>query len=147
MVHLQNQLILFALLVTLSHSLNILLVLPCYGGHYGSMVSIIKLLLKKSDHKLTVIETASLCHKKLQPLKEKYSFEVIQEHSFESEFEFTGMLDFFMKLSSMSTEGSKSLINFMTKFLEQNGDKFDLLMVDMTLDGVLIAAEVFNKPG
>ena len=69
-------LLLLALFASVSYSLNILLILPCYGGHYGSMHSIIQMLAESSSHKMTVIETSTPCHKKLLSVKEKYPIEV-----------------------------------------------------------------------
>ena len=39
------------------------------------------------------------------------------------------------------------MTDFTKKFLEQRANEFDLIITDMTFDGVLIAAEIFNKPG
>ena len=65
----------------------------------------------------------------------------------DGEMEINGMVDFFLNLGTNSKKGSKMMTDFTKKFLEQRANEFDLIITDMTFGGVLIAAEIFNKPG
>ena len=57
----------FLILFTLTRSLNILFVLPCYGGHFGAMSNLVAPFARR--HQVTVIATSPLCEKKFTPIQ------------------------------------------------------------------------------
>ena len=78
------------------NALNILIVLPCYGGHFGAMVTILQQLSRDND--VTVISTSPVCDKKLEPIRKRASFELIREDIILGELDLTGRVIGFVYL-------------------------------------------------
>ena len=138
--------LLFVVLCTLriSVSVNILVVLPCYGGHFTATAGLATLLSTK--HHVTILETSPACQKKLHQLEENYSFDVIHGDFVLPTTQISGTMDFMLKFGSLLTEASQNTSTFLLEFLKGKESKYDLIVADMTQEGVLIAAEVLDIP-
>ena len=134
----------FAFLLGMAHSLNILFVLPCFGGHFSAMTNLI--VQFSQNHDVTVIATSPVCEKKLSPFRMKAAFETIQADIALGDRGVTGLLEFLLKMGPLVDEMTFNLTNFMEVFFKENPGKFDITISDITQDGVLIAAEAFDVP-
>ena len=126
-------------------ALRLLFVLPCFGGHFGTMSPLITSLAYTND--VTVIATSSLCRHKLEPLQKKVRFEVIEEDIGWGDVQIETFLDSIKFFASTATERFRAQVHCLTKFLtsEKRSD-FDVMIADFTLDGALLAGEIANMP-
>ena len=68
-----------ACLIVGGYSLEILFFMPCYGGHFGTMSTLLAPLCREeSGNNCTVVETAKLCEKKLKSFHDTIKFDVIK---------------------------------------------------------------------
>ena len=128
----------------MTHSLKILSVLPCYGGHFSAMSNLIVQLSRLHD--VTVIATSPVCEKKLSPFREKAVFEMIQSDVAFGEHELSGFLEFFRDFGPLMDEMAKNMTEYMETFFKENSGVYDLVINDITQEGVLVAAELANIP-
>ena len=83
-------LLLFLVCLPLLQGLRILFVLPCYGGHFGTMTPLITSL--SESHDVTVLQTSPSCQKKLAPFRARSSFKVIEEDLTFKDMHFSGFI-------------------------------------------------------
>ena len=131
-------------LLPLCISLNILTVLPCYGGHFGAMTSIIQLLSR--DNHVTVVSTSSNCDKKLVPIQKRASFDLIQGNMIIGEAAIESEFHFLMIVGDSYINMAKNMSLYFDNFLARNRDNFDVIIADVTNLGVFLSAESFNMP-
>ena len=70
--------------------LRILFVLPCHGGHFGTMTPLISSLSDRHD--VTVLQTSPSCQKKLASFRSRSSFKVIEEDLTFKDMHFSGFI-------------------------------------------------------
>ena len=137
-------LIVFSILLHKSYGLNILFAMPCYGGHFGTMSSLLTPLC--SRHNCTVVELAKLCENKLNSFHQRVSFKVIKKHVLPDEYSFHGVVDFFMKFCPHSIEGYDITYKEFSEIFAENSELYDVVITDYMFLSILILAEKYNIP-
>ena len=130
--------------VYVSESLNILVVLPCYGGHFGAMTTIVQLISR--DNHVTVISTSPVCEKKLAPVQKRASFELIKEDIIVGDADMESMWQFLHEIGFLWIGFSKNLSAYLDDYLTENKDNVDIIIGDITHAGVFLSAESFDIP-
>ncbi|XP_075254985.1 UDP-glycosyltransferase UGT4-like [Convolutriloba macropyga] len=149
--------ILLVLLINLGtiSCLNVLFSLPCWGGHFGTMSSLLVPVCEV--HNCTVIEWAKLCERKLKSFHQRVKFDVIKRHGLEDEYSFVGRFDFLFNYCPVMMEQMEYTYNELTNILKENFERakesaddnslrFDIMITDHIMAGTLIVAEKFNLP-
>ena len=130
--------------ISSSTGLNILVVLPCYGGHFGAMTTIVQLLSR--DNHVTVISTSPVCEKKLAPVQKRASFELIKEDIIMGDADLESQLQFLMEIGPMWVQLAKNITTYLDVYLAENKENFDIIIADITNLGVFLSAETFDMP-
>ena len=138
--------LIFAILVIFQESqcLNILFSVPCWGGHFGTMSSLLSPICEK--HNCTLVEWAKLCERKLKPFHERINFEVIKRHGLHDEYSFDGVWHFLINFCPHLIETHTYIYKEMSAILQENPGKYDLVINDHILAGAVLAAEKFDIP-
>ena len=132
------------ILIQSSYALNILFVMPCLGGHFGTMSSLLTPLC--SRHNCTVAELAKLCENKLKSFQQQVKFNVIKKHVMRDEYSFHGVVDFFLKFCPYSIEVYDSSYKEFSEILEESPNLYDVIITDHMVFSILILAEKFDIP-
>ena len=142
--HLFCILFLFLSLLSFSDGLRILFVLPCYGGHFGTMIPLITSLSETND--VTVIQTSSTCQNKLAPFRNRYSFRVIEKELFFDNMQFTNFLQGLWVILSDLYANTDRLYEYLKDFLSKHRDDFDIMIADSSQAGCFLSGEAVNFP-
>ncbi|XP_075256061.1 UDP-glucuronosyltransferase 1A6-like [Convolutriloba macropyga] len=137
-------LVVSVILMPIASSLNIAFPLMCYGGHFGTLSTLFEPICGK--HNCTVIETAEMCSKKVEPFRERFNLTVIKEHGLPNEILVESNIDLLRGLCFGVGLWYDFTYDIVKKLLTENEALFDLLITDQHFAGVLIAAEEFNVP-
>ena len=97
-------------------------------------------------HDVTFIATSPVCEKKLSPFREKAVFEIIQVDVAFGQREMSGFFEFFRDFGPVMDEMAKNMTEYMETFFKENSGVYDLVINDITQEGVLVAVEVANIP-
>ena len=132
------------LVVSVANGIRILFIVPCYGGHFGTMSPLIASLSYTND--VTLITTSPTCRNKISSLRKHATFEVIEQDIGWGNIQFEGFFEAFHFFAMTITERFRTQFTFLTEFLAKNRKKYDVMVADFTLDGALVAAEVADFP-
>ena len=134
----------FLSLISFSNGLRILFVLPCYGGHFGTMIPLITSLSETND--VTVVQTSPTCQNKLAPFRNRYSFRVIEEDLFIDNMKFTNFLQGLWVILSDAYANTDRLSEYFKVFLSKHRDDFDIMIADSSQPACFLSAEAANFP-
>ena len=115
--------ILAAFLLNEASALNILFFIPCYGGHFGTLSTLLVPLCKTNN--CTVFESAKLCEKKLESFRKIVNFEVIKNHGLPDEYSIRDSLEFSFDVSSHRIELYEFGYESLTEVLEDRSRPVD----------------------
>ena len=101
-----------------TNALRILFILPCYGGHFGTMAPLIASLSYTNE--VTVIATSELCRNKLKPFQEIAQFEVIEADLGWTDLQVEGLLDVIRVFVINITDKFRAQFSFLKEFLTKN---------------------------
>ena len=146
MAFIQYYVIAFLCLLSFSNGLTILFVLPCYGGHFGTMTPLIVSL--SYSHNVTVIGSAGSCGSKLEPFRKIATFDFIEPEKEIAwgDLEVDGFIDMFRFLWTTVANVFKEQLGFLKEFLSKNPGKYDVMVTDLSFDGSLVVAEITGTP-
>ena len=125
-------------------SLNILFCLPCHGGHFSVMTTIMTPLCKQ--HNCTVVEVGSLCEKKLKPFTEKLPLQVVKKHVIERDLTFEGFFDFLFNVGRVLCEINEIIGDTFDAYLAENRQEFDVFVTEMGFTKTVVMAEKYKLP-
>ena len=97
-------------------------------------------------HDVTVVATSASCGDKLAPIRKEVSFELIEKDLTFTEIHFEDYFDMITKMFVELPIFFEKLYRGMKDFLVANRKKYDVMIVDGTQEGALLAAEVVNIP-
>ena len=127
-----------------SNAFRILFILPCYGGHFATMSPVIATL--SFTNEVTVIATSPLCDSKITSLQKIAKFELIHKDIGWGDTQLDGLMDVAKMALWKTTERFTTQLDFLREFLTQNKSRFDVMVVDFTMEGALLAGEITNMP-
>ena len=135
----------FCLLISPCNFLQVLFFMSCYGGHFGTMSSLLFPICTQNN--CTVIESAQLCEKKLEVFHNFVKIDVIKRHGLPNDYPFSGNYDLLFSFCPRLLEGYEFSYNVLKEILEKDREKFDILVVDQVIfPSTLVAAELFDVP-
>ncbi|XP_063720314.1 UDP-glucuronosyltransferase 2A2-like [Symsagittifera roscoffensis] len=95
----------------------------------------------------TVFESAKMCEQKLASFHKTVNFEVIKGHGLPDEYSIDGNVDFLLRICDILTDMYIYAYNELSKVIDGNPGKFDLLIVDSSaVMGSLLVGEKYNMP-
>ena len=136
--------ILLVMLPMIAAGLNVLVLLPCHGGHFTAVTTIIMPVCKV--HNCTVLEIGTICEKKLKPIREKVDFEYVQRHVFSGDFEFESFWDAIVNSASLFMEVDRKIGEVFDQYFTENRDKIDVFIGETGFTRSIIMAEKHNIP-
>ena len=117
------------LLITLINSLTalrLLFILPCYGGHYATMSSLIASLSFSND--VTVVATSPLCETKVASLQKFANFSLIQADIGWGDVKVDGFIESFQFFWTTLAERSEVQFQFINTLLSSHRKEYDVMI-------------------
>ena len=108
------------------------------------MSSLITSLSLTND--ITVVATSPLCDEKVAALQKVAKFELIEKDIGWGDVQFDSFLDVVKNALETLIEKFTAQFDFLKDFLAQNKSKFHVMIVDLTMEGALLAGEVNDFP-
>ena len=128
----------------ISCGLRILLVLPSYGGHFGTLAPLGASL--SQNHEVTILQTSPSCEKKLAPFQQVADFKIIKEDLTFKDIHFENFLQGVRIITEEMPRSVKKILAYLNNYLAKNRNNFDIMLADPSQEGAFIAAEVADIP-